>query len=253
MSFAAPLRAEFAQAAPKPSVTPALTALRCCRYFANWSQASLAQIALASSLRSFSAGQQVVAEGRRLDYAIAIVRGRLRAVRRADKGREVTLEIHREGSLVVDALLDAQAVMPNDLVASETTLILFVPREVLLVQIRQNPDAMLALARDLERRLATAKASVASLVLSDVEARLRETLVRLAQEEGEAVAEGLLIRRSPTQQELGTMIGACRETVSRIVADFARRGLLTLHGRKLTLSPTLCGAPAEAEAVAGSA
>jgi CRP-like cAMP-binding protein len=36
---------------------------------------------------------------------------------------------------------------------------------------------------------------------------------------------------------LASRIGACRETVSRIVADLARQQVLTLEGRKLTLAP----------------
>jgi len=258
MSFAvAPVRAEFqTQFSRQPqlpnNVAPVLTALRCCRFFANWSQAALAQIALASSLRSFRPGQMVIEEGKRLDHAIVIVRGRLRAVRRADKGREVTLEVHREGSVVIEALLDPTASMSNDVVASETTLVMFVPRETLLGQLRQNPEAAIALACEMERRLSNAKSMAAGLALADVEARLRDVLVRLAQDEGESVPGGILIRKSPTQQELGTMIGACRETVSRIVADLARRGLVRLQGRKLTLSEAFSGLDT-AEAVVGSA
>lgn len=257
MSFAAaPIRAEFQTQFPRQqqpnNVAPVLTALRCCGFFTNWSQAALAQIALASSLRSFSPGQMVIEEGKRLDHAIVIVRGRLRAVRRADKGREVTLEVHREGTVVIEALLDPTACMSNDVVASETTLVMFVPRETLLGQLRQNPEAAILLARDMERRLANAKSMAAGLVLADVEARLRDVLVRLAQDEGEAVPGGVLIRKSPTQQELGTMIGACRETVSRIVAELARRGLVRLQGRKLTLTEAFAGFDTP-EAVVGSA
>jgi Mn-dependent DtxR family transcriptional regulator len=48
------------------------------------------------------------------------------------------------------------------------------------------------------------------------------------------------------------MIGACRETVSRIVADLARRGLVRLQGRKLTLTEAFSGLNG-VDAVVGSA
>jgi CRP-like cAMP-binding protein len=211
---------------------------------------------MVGSLKSFGSGQIVVAEGKQIDHAIAVVRGRLRAVRRAERGREVTLEVFREGTVFVDSLFDGVATMGNDLVAAETCLLMFIPRETMLNQIKANPDAAWLLAKDFERRLSNAKAMAAGLALADVEARLRGVLSRLAHDEGEAVPAGTMIRKSPTQQELGTMIGACRETVSRIVADFARKGLLVLQGRKLTLTPAFLAsqdATDELSLVGGSA
>jgi len=241
MSFATanPLRVQYPvppRTASSTSVQPVLAALRCCPFFVGWSQAALASLSMVGSLRSFGNGQVVFPEGTRSDHTVVVVRGRLRAVRRADKGREVTLEVFREGTVCIDTLFGTAAA-PYDLVAAETSLLLFLPREALLAQVRANPDAALSLAQDFERRLAGARAMAAGMALSDVETRLKDVLIRMAQEQGELVAAGTLIRKSPTQQELGTMIGACRETVSRIVADFARKGLVNLQGRKLTLSP----------------
>ena len=85
MSYAATLRIEY-PAQRQAGVQPILAALRCCPFFAGWSQPALAQLSLAGSLRSFGPGQLVMPEGRRLDHAIVVVRGRLRAVRRADRG-----------------------------------------------------------------------------------------------------------------------------------------------------------------------
>ena len=236
MSFAAtPLRVQYPTPARPTSVQPVLAALRCCPFFNGWSQTHLAALSLVGSLRSFGSGQIVMAEGASTDEVIVVVRGRLRAVRRADKGREVTLESFREGTVCIDTLF-LSGELSNDLFASETSLLLFLPRDALLSQIRTNPDAALSLAKDFERRLSGARSMAAGLALADVETRLKNVLFRLAHEEGEIVPGGVLIRKSPTQQELGTMIGACRETVSRIVADFARKGLVRLAGRKLTLA-----------------
>ncbi|MDX2022763.1 MAG: Crp/Fnr family transcriptional regulator [Deltaproteobacteria bacterium] len=236
-----PLRVSYPANTSRPTaVQPVLAALRCCPFFNGWSQTQLAALSLVGSLRSFGSSQVVLAEGSSTDEVIVVVRGRLRAVRRADKGREVTLEIFREGTVCIDTLF-ASGRLSHDLMASETSLLLFLPRESLLSQVRSNPEAALSLAKDFERRLSGARSMAAGLALADVETRLKDVLVRLAQEEGELVPGGTLIRKSPTQQELGTMIGACRETVSRIVADFARKGLVRLAGRKLTLAPEFLG------------
>jgi CRP-like cAMP-binding protein len=191
---------------------------------------------MTSSLRSFGTGQPVAAEGKGLGAVVLVIKGRLRAVRRAEGGREVTLESFRAGDLAADALFDPATALPDDWIAAETSLLLFIPREEFLGQIRLVPEAALTLARDYEKRLTRAKGLATGLVLADVETRLYNALVSLAREEGEETPDGTVIARCPTQQELGNTIGACRETVSRIIAELARKSLLNLRGRRLTLS-----------------
>ena len=90
--------------------------------------------------------------------------------------------------------------------------------------------------RDLERRLGRVKSIACDLALADVETRLHHALERLAREEGEPSPEGMLIRKCPTQQEIGKEIGACRETVSRMIAELGRRALVAQKGRRLVLT-----------------
>lgn len=236
MTAIATLRAD-GQPSREVGAQPALSALRSSPWFSGWPSSALASLSLASSLRSFGPGQSVAAEGKDLSSVVLVIKGRIRAVRRAEGGREVTLETFRAGDLAVDALFDGAGVLPNDWMAAETSLLLFVPRDEFLAQLKALPEAALALARDYERRLARAKSLATGLVLADVETRLYQALLRLSQEEGEESPGGTVIARCPTQQELGNTIGACRETVSRIIAELSRKGVLQLRGRRLTLLP----------------
>ena len=80
--------------------------------------------------------------------------------------------------------------LPNDWIAAETSLLLFIPREDFLNQLKAVPEAALALARDFERRLTRSKGLSTGLVLADVETRLYQALTTLAREEGEESPEG---------------------------------------------------------------
>jgi CRP-like cAMP-binding protein len=235
MTAIASLRVDGSQSR-EVGAQPALSALRSAPWFSGWPSSALASLSMTSNLRSFGTGQAVAAEGKGLQAVVLVIKGRIRAVRRAEGGREVTLESFRAGELAADALFDPESVLPNDWIAAETSLLLFIPREDFLNQLKAVPEAALALARDFERRLTRSKGLATGLVLADVETRLYQALTTLAREEGEESPEGTVIARCPTQQELGNTIGACRETVSRIIAELARRNMLTLRGRRLTLS-----------------
>jgi CRP-like cAMP-binding protein len=225
---------------PKLSaLTPELAALQSCPLLADASPSALQALAAVASLRSVARGTIVATEGAPAPAVVLVARGRLRAVRRAASGREITVEVFRPGDLLADAALTANAPLANDWEAAETTTLLMIPRDALLEHVRGAPEVTVALAAQLLSRLERAKDLVVALALSDVESRVVAALVGLGRQDGADGPEGLLIRQRPTQQDIANQIGACRETVSRTVSDLVRRGLLTPRGRSLLLARSL--------------
>src|SRR5438128_2061313 len=95
---------------------------------------------------------------------------------------------------------------------------------------RELPAEVLA---EMSRRLRHADEVIGNLALLDVYARVARTIRELAHKEGEPADGGLLIRERPTQQEIAGLIGTSRETVSRALNDFTRRGLLEMQGKQI--------------------
>jgi CRP-like cAMP-binding protein len=230
-------------ASPDPAA-PALAALRACQALANVPPAALQTLAAAATLRPVARGAIVATEGAAIPHVVLVVRGRLRAVRRASNGREIAVEVLRQGELLADAALAPEIPLANDWEAAEATSLLLISRDAIVTQLRVVPELAVALAGQLLARLGRAKELAVSLALSDVEARVVTALVGLGRQDGLDGAEGLLIRQRPTQQEIANQIGACRETVSRTVSDLVRRGLLTPRGRSLLIARSLCAGTA---------
>ena len=224
-----------------PPATPELAALTECPLFAGTDPATLHSLSLACTTKQAPRSFTLASEGSLPGQAFLVLRGRVRAVRRGEGGREITLEVFRAGDLIADALLAPDQPLANDWETVEPTTLLVVPREALLGYLRQLPELTLTLGRILVSRLNRSKDLAVGLALSDVQSRVIAALRFLARQEGEGqeMPEGLLLRRRPTQQELANLIGACRETVSRMVSDLTRRGLLTPQGRSLLISKRL--------------
>jgi CRP/FNR family cyclic AMP-dependent transcriptional regulator len=224
-----------------PPATPELSALSDCGAFAGADQTTLLSLSQACSVRQMARGSTLASEGGVINHAFLVLRGRVRAVRRGESGREITLEVFRPGDLMGDALLAPDQPITTEWEAVEQTAVLVIPREAVLAHLRLLPELPMTLGNMLVRRLNRSKDMAVALALSDVEDRVIGALRSLARQEGEGqeVPDGLLIRHRPTQQELANRIGACRETVSRIVSDLTRRGLVTPQGRALLLSKRL--------------
>jgi CRP/FNR family cyclic AMP-dependent transcriptional regulator len=221
------------------ALTPEIAALEACPLLADAAPSATQSLAAAATMRSFARGAIVATEGMPAPAVVLVMRGRLRAVRRAPSGREITVEVFRPGDLLADAALAPSAPLTNDWEAAETTSVLMIPSAALLEHIRSQPEVMVALAAALLSRLERAKDLAVGLALSDVESRVVAVLVGLGRQDGADGPDGLVIRQRPTQQDIANQIGACRETVSRTVSDLVRRGLLTPRGRSLVLARSL--------------
>jgi DNA-binding transcriptional MocR family regulator len=71
---------------------------------------------------------------------------------------------------------------------------------------------------------------IESLVLLDVGGRLASYLLRLAREAGAPQEGGWLAFTRPTHQVIANTIGASRETVTRLLRQFAERELIRMRG-----------------------
>ncbi|HMC93806.1 MAG TPA: Crp/Fnr family transcriptional regulator [Polyangia bacterium] len=222
-----------------PVEVPGLEALKACPQLQRAPAEALRALARDASLRALNRGATIAAQGGRLEAAILVVRGKIRAVCRAVNGREISVEMFRAGDLIADGALAPETLLANDWEAVEASTLLLIPREAFLSCLRAEPELTLALGAELVARLERSKQLATGLALAGVQERVVSRLVAIGRQDGTPGPEGLLIRNRPTQQELANQIGACRETVSRTVSELVRQGLLTPRGRSLLVSKQL--------------
>jgi CRP-like cAMP-binding protein len=220
-------------------ISPEVAALQGSELFSKFSPGVLRALASRSTIKTLGRGAVLAATGTLPESTFLVVRGRIRAVRRGANGREISVESFRPGDLLADALAAPEQPLVNDWEAGEPSAVLVISRETWAANPTAVAELVPALSRQLVRRLNRSHDLAFRLVLSDVQERVIATLLAMGKNEGQGVADGMLIRQRPTQQELANLVGACRETVSRIVSDLTRRGLLSPQGRGLLISNRL--------------
>jgi CRP-like cAMP-binding protein len=150
----------------------------------------------------------------------------------ATRTREVILSLLRPHDLFGERSFFDTARSDVSVRAIDPVTVLSISREDLVLLLATHPETSLALLAELARRINTANELVADVVMLEVEERIVRRLVSMARAENEARPDGLMIRRLPKQSDLANLVGACRESVSRIFADYARKGLLVFYGRR---------------------
>jgi CRP-like cAMP-binding protein len=127
------------------------------------------------------------------------------------------------------ALIDDEPRSAHVIAMEDSTLVVL-RREDFQHILLQVPAIALALLRELSRRLRRVDEKVGSLVLLDVNGRVAQLLLELADEEG-----GDRITRRLTHHTIAQMIGSSRETVSRTMRDLVDKGLIHISRKDITI------------------
>ncbi|MCX8026918.1 MAG: Crp/Fnr family transcriptional regulator [Thermodesulfovibrionales bacterium] len=101
--------------------------------------------------------------------------------------------------------------------------------------ISRNPSLSFALMRILGKRIRLAHDTIKDIIICDVPSRLARLIIKLSEICGEKTENGILISKKFTHQEMADMIGATRTTVTEVMNDFKRKGLLIYESGRITV------------------
>jgi CRP-like cAMP-binding protein len=165
-----------------------------------------------------------------------IENGRVKVVLYGDSGREMILTIFRPGDFFGEmSLLDGEPRSAN-VIALEDARVLVLSRNDFVGHLHESPGTALNILAEMSLRLRRADEVIGNLALLDVYGRVARVLIDMAKKDGRDSDEGIVIQERPTQQDIASMIGTSRETVSRVLSEFQRRGFLSMQGKTILLS-----------------
>ena len=67
--------------------------------------------------------------------------------------------------------------------------------------------------------------------------RVARVIVDMARDEGRRLKDGRIAFRRATHQEIANRIGTTRETVTRMLKDLERQGMIHVEGREIVVQP----------------
>ena len=211
--------------------------LRSVSIFADLDGPSVSALERLAEVRDYPAGAVIVSQEERGDALFVLVAGKVKVVLSGGaSGREIILSIFKTpGDFFGEMSLLDNEPRSATVIADAPSRLLVLSRRDFQAHLESHPRTALRVLQEVSRRLRRADAVIGNLALLDVYGRLAGKLRELAAAEGEDTEEGVLVRQRPTQAEIAAMIGTSRETVSRALSEFARRGWLAMSGKRLLL------------------
>lgn len=205
---------------------------------------ALAAVATAEAYRT---RQYVFMEGDPARWFCMVSAGRVKIFRHARTGKEVVLELLGPGEPFGAVAVIEKRPYPASAQATEPSVVVKVPQTPIVELAERHPSLIKEMALMISRRLRDAHASVTSLAVDPVEARLAAALLRLARE-GARGARGIALPFQLTRQSLADMTGTTVETTIRIVSRWLKQGLVEdRDGRFVLRNPDALAARAAGE------
>jgi CRP-like cAMP-binding protein len=162
--------------------------------------------------------------------------GRVKISRVTRDGKELTLAYRGPGEIFGELCLVDGGPRAEMAEAMENALVSEIPRVEFERLLETHPKMGLRLVKTLCERRRELENTVEKLVFHDVNAKLAELLLQLADDYGVDDARGTLVAVKITHQEMANLIGSTRETVSLTLSQFKRKKLIATEGRKIILS-----------------
>ncbi|WP_232505013.1 Crp/Fnr family transcriptional regulator [Rubrivivax gelatinosus] len=192
--------------------------------------------------RRLARGQVLCAPGDGRNLVFFVASGRLR-VHLAGTNRELTLAFLEPGDVY-------STHSPAWVTAAAASTVWTIDTRAFLQRLSDDPALLPPVMAVLGRLLTGAVGLVEDLAFREVPSRLARFVLGLAQRRGERSGEALLLPLDLSFEDIASLLGSTRQTVSALVSQWQREGLLERRGRRCLRIPSAQALQA-LEAIAG--
>jgi CRP/FNR family transcriptional regulator len=176
-------------------------------------------------------GALLFVEGEDPRSVYVLCSGRVKLTMASSDGRTLIVRIAEPG----EVLGATAAVLGQPYEVSAETIepaqVNVIKREHFLEFLRQHPEASMKLTKQLSENCSAAHRDIRSLGLSQTaQEKMARLLLDWCERGGQPSDKGVRLKVLLTHEEIAQMIGATRETVTRVISDFKSRRLIDVKG-----------------------
>ncbi|MBW1598217.1 Crp/Fnr family transcriptional regulator [Streptomyces sp. JJ38] len=210
--------------------------------FRDLDDAEMAAIAAAAPMKTYSAGEILHSPQQPSEILFILKRGRVRIFRVSAEGRALTCAIISPGTIFGEMALLGQHMYDNFAEALDDVAVCVMSRADVHTFLLSDARIAARITEILGRRLADLEQRLSDSVFKSVPQRIATTLTTLATRNDSAAGRLRPGARQPqialTHEQLAALAGTSRETCTKVLREFADRGMLRLaRGRITVLDP----------------
>ncbi|ACB85601.1 Crp/Fnr family transcriptional regulator [Natranaerobius thermophilus] len=204
-----------------------MESLRKLEIFSHLTEDELNSISKLAYLREFPGGSVIFYHGDPGEAMYYVKDGKVKIVKDDFDGREQILHIMKPGDIFAEVVVFDDGPYPATAEVMEDTVVGVITKERLENHLHEHPTIAIKIMKLMGKRLRKAQSKVADLALRDTYQRTINIIYNLMEEDDCAFcSEKQEIAITATHQELASMAGTSRETVTRVLSTLKKEGII---------------------------
>ncbi|MFQ5662609.1 MAG: Crp/Fnr family transcriptional regulator [Terriglobia bacterium] len=181
-------------------------------------------------------GAVLFVEGQPCRGLFILCSGKAKLTASSPHGRSVIVGVAGAGEVLGLSAVMSNAAYEVSAETLEPAQVNFLPRDDFLRFLQTYGEVSVRVAQHLSMELRRAYHQVARIALApSARAKLVGLLLEWASREAEPASPGVRFQLPLTHEEIAELIGSSRETVTRLLSEFRRKGLIRTRGTVITL------------------
>ncbi len=200
------------------------------------SRKDLHELRVRGRIRRFRPGEVIHFAGDLASSVCLVLSGLVELTRPHEEGRELVISLVRPGEVFGVLALIGRFSEPDTARSRVTSEVCFFAPEEFRRLLHARPHLAFTVIKSLEGEAVTLENRIEALAFKSLPARVAHTLLQIARAFGKRMDQGVRFSISLTQQNLAELVGASRQHVNYVLADFRAHRLISGSGRTLTLT-----------------
>jgi CRP/FNR family transcriptional regulator, nitrogen oxide reductase regulator len=203
--------------------------------FGALSRRDLEAILVGAHVRRLAPDEPVFRQGEEAGEFFVLLSGRLKVVRTAPDGSQVVVRHVNPGDIFGIAQALGRSDYPGTALALTESLALAWPNGRWEGFTMLNPAFTANVFQTVGQRLQEAHSRIHELATEEVERRVAHAVLRLVNQAGVKVGDGIRIDIPITRQDIAEMTGTTLHTVSRVMSAWEQKGLVVSSRKSVTV------------------
>lgn len=182
----------------------------------------------------FQKGQTIYHEGMRVNGLYCVHGGIAKLSKLGPKGKNQIIKFMQPGDLAGYRAMIANEPMIGSLIAHTDVRACFIPKEVFLTALRENPNFSMELLKESCKELGDFGKVITNLSQKSVKERLAELLLLLHSTFG--TREDDMLNIQLTREELANMVGTATESLIRLLSELKKEDIIQSSGKNIKIT-----------------
>ena len=207
-------------------------------FLGSLSNAALDTLLRRGHTKKYSAGDVICRRQDRGDTLVLIIEGLIKITNSNADGKEIVLNFLGRGDTYGEMAVFDGHTRTADVIAVENAEVFTVHGRDLLPLLSANPQTLLEIVQVLCEKLRAASATIEDNSL-DMRRRVARGLLRLAQQHGQIIEDGIRVNLTLSQSELAAYLGLSRENVNRQLGQLKEANVIRKEGAQIVVTDEL--------------